>query len=63
MDFDVRGQLLIIYSAFVKYLKKKWEYNEAVHQFFIDLKKAYDSVQGGRPCVIFSWSLVSPCRL
>jgi len=23
-------------------LEKKWEYNEAVHQLFIDLKKAYD---------------------
>ena len=26
-------------------LKKKWEYNEAVHQFFIDFKKAYGSVR------------------
>jgi hypothetical protein len=26
-------------------LEKKWEYNEAVHQVFIDLKKAYDSVR------------------
>jgi len=25
-------------------LTKKWEYNEAVHQLFIDFKKAYDSV-------------------
>ena len=25
--------------------KKKWEYIEAVHQPFIDLKKAYDSVR------------------
>ena len=24
-------------------LEKKWEYNEEVHQFFIDFKKAYDS--------------------
>ena len=23
---------------------EKWEYNEAVHQLFIDFKKAYDSV-------------------
>ena len=45
MDFDATGQLLIIYSAFVKYLRKKWEYNEAVHQLFIDFKKAYDSVR------------------
>ena len=25
-------------------LDLKWEYNEAMHQFFIDFKKAYDSV-------------------
>ena len=49
VDFDATGQLLIIYSAFVKYLRKKWEYNEAVHQLFTDFKKAYDSVS-----IIFS---------
>jgi hypothetical protein len=26
-------------------LEKKWEYTEAVHQLFIDFKKAYDSVR------------------
>jgi hypothetical protein len=26
-------------------LEKKWEYNEALHQLFIDFKKAYDSVK------------------
>jgi len=26
-------------------LEKKWEYNEAVHQVFIDFKKTYDSVR------------------
>ena len=26
-------------------LKKIWEYNEAVHQLYIDFKKAYDSVR------------------
>jgi hypothetical protein len=26
-------------------LEKKWEYNEAVRQLFIDFKKAYDSVR------------------
>jgi len=26
-------------------LKKKWEYNEAVHQLFIECKKAHDSVR------------------
>jgi len=35
---------LIIYSAFAKYLREKWELNEEVYQLFIDWKKAYDSV-------------------
>jgi hypothetical protein len=26
-------------------LDKKWEYNETVHQLFIEFKKAYDSVR------------------
>jgi hypothetical protein len=26
-------------------LEKKWEYNDAVHQLFIDFKKAHDSVR------------------
>jgi len=45
VDSDAIGQLLIIYSVFVKYLRKKWEHNEAVHQLFIDFKTAYDSVR------------------
>ena len=40
---DATGRLLIIYSAFVKYLRKR-EYSEAVHQLFIDLNIVYDSV-------------------
>ena len=67
VDSDAIGQLLITYSVFVKYLRKKWEHNEAVHQLFIDFKKAYDSVKREalynilieRPCTIFSLSLVS----
>jgi len=39
VDFDATGQLLIIYSAFIKWLKTKWEYNEAVHRLFIDFKE------------------------
>ena len=27
------------------YSEKKWEYNEEVHQLFIDFEKAYDSVR------------------
>ena len=33
------------YSAFVKCLRKKWEYNEVVHQLSIDFKKADISVR------------------
>jgi hypothetical protein len=40
-------------------LEKKWEYNEAVHQLFIDSKKAYDSIRRGS-FIIFSLSLPSP---
>ena len=45
MDFDATGQLLIIYSTFIKYLRKKWKYSEVVHQSFIDFKKSFDSVR------------------
>jgi hypothetical protein len=45
VDFDASGQLLIMDSAFIKYWRKKWEYNEAVHQLFIDFKKVNDSVR------------------
>jgi len=41
VDFDATDQL---HCAFVKYWRKKWEYNEAVHQVFIEFKNAYDSI-------------------
>jgi hypothetical protein len=31
VDFDVADQLLIRFSVFVRYWRKKWEYNETVH--------------------------------
>jgi hypothetical protein len=45
VDFNITDQLLIRFSAFVRYWKKNWEYNETVHQLFTDFKKAYDSVR------------------
>jgi hypothetical protein len=45
VGFDVTDQLLIRYFAFVREWRKNWEYNETVHQLFIDFKKAYDSVR------------------
>jgi hypothetical protein len=41
----VTDQLLFRFSAFAKYWRKKWEYNETVHQLFVDFKKAHDSVR------------------
>jgi hypothetical protein len=38
-------QLLIRFSAFVRFWRKKLEYNETIHQIFTDFKKAYDSVR------------------
>jgi hypothetical protein len=34
-----------MFSAFLRYRTKKWEYNETVHKVSIDFKKAYDSVR------------------
>jgi hypothetical protein len=31
--------------------KKKWEYNETVHQLFTDFRKAYDSVRREALCI------------
>jgi hypothetical protein len=39
--FDISDQLLIRFSAFLRY----WRKNEIVHQLFIDFKKAYDSMR------------------
>jgi hypothetical protein len=47
VDFDVLHQLVIRYSVFVIYWRKKWEYKGTVRQLLIDFGKAYDSVS---PC-------------
>jgi hypothetical protein len=52
IDFDVRDQLLIRFSAFVRYWRKKWEYGETVHQLFIYFKKVCDTVRK-KYCRIF----------
>jgi hypothetical protein len=46
VDFYVglNVQQLITYSAYV-ILRTRGEYNETVHQLFIDLKEAYNSVR------------------
>jgi hypothetical protein len=52
VDFDVTGQILTILSAFVTRFRQKLEYSEAVHQLFVDFKKAYDSVRREVLCSI-----------
>ena len=44
MDFDTKVNFwsYILHSPNIE---KKWEYSAAMHQIFIDLKKAYDSVR------------------
>ena len=42
--FDVSGRL-VVYSACVQYLRKKWQDCETVSQIFLDFKKVYDSVR------------------
>jgi len=59
VDVDAIGQLLILYSAFVTYMRNKLEYNEAVHQLFIDSRKLKIQL-GGRSFIISSLSFVSP---
>jgi len=44
VDFDATDPLLIT-DHIRQILKKKWEYNETVHQLLIDFKKTYDSVR------------------
>jgi hypothetical protein len=47
VNFDVTHELLIIHSVFVKHLRKKLEYRDAVRLLFVDFKKAYASVTRG----------------
>ena len=58
VGFDATGQLLIIYSAFIKYLRKKWNTMKQCISY-LHCRNVYDSV-GGRSSIIFSLSLVSP---
>jgi len=45
VDFDATDQRLTTYFLHSSIPEKKLEYNKAVHQLFIDFKKAYDSVR------------------
>jgi hypothetical protein len=45
VGFDITDQVMIRFSTFIRYWRKKWESNETVHQLFIDFKNAYVSVR------------------
>jgi hypothetical protein len=44
VDFDLLDHLLIRYSAFIRYWKKR-EYNGTLRQSFVNFEKARDSVR------------------
>jgi len=58
VDFHV-GQLLIIYSAFSKYLRKSGNKAKQCLSYLYTSRKLMIQL-GGRSCIIFSLSLVSP---
>ena len=60
VDCDLTGQLLIIHSAFVKYLRKNGR--NTMKQCISCLYTSRNVIiqLGGRSCIIFSFSLVSP---
>jgi hypothetical protein len=43
VDFDATGQLLIIYSAFIKYLRRNGNTMKQCISYFTYFKKSYDS--------------------
>jgi hypothetical protein len=44
VHFDKTNELLVTFFHSSD-TEKEWEYNETVHQLFIDFKKAYNSVR------------------
>jgi hypothetical protein len=59
VDFDATYHLLIYILLLSNTREKKWEYSKAVHELFIYLKKAYDSVRKPVFYLIFSLGLFS----
>jgi len=59
VDFDVAGQLLIIYSAFVKYLRKNCNKMKQCISSLYTSRSLMVQLEG-RSCLIFSLRLVSP---
>ena len=62
LDFDETGQLLIMYSVFIKYLRKNENTTKQCISSFKTSRKIM-ILLGGRSCIIFSLSMVSPRNL
>jgi purine nucleoside phosphorylase len=45
VDIDITDQLPDQIFCIHQILENTWEYNETVHQLFIDFSKAYDTVR------------------
>jgi hypothetical protein len=58
VDFDATGQLLIIYSAFVKFLRKNGNKMKQCISYLYNLVKLMIQL-GERTYIIFSLSVVS----
>ena len=59
VDFNAKGELLIIYSAVIKYLKKMGIKRRSVSSAYMQTSRKVMIQLGGRSCIIFSLSLVS----
>jgi hypothetical protein len=59
VGFDVTGQLMIVYSAFVKYSRKN---DNTMRQCisYLEISRKRMIQLGGRSCIIFLLSLASP---
>jgi len=60
VDFDVKGQLLIIYSAFVTQVRRNGSTVEQCISCLYTSRKF--RIQLGRSCIILSLNLVSLCN-
>jgi hypothetical protein len=54
VDFDIIGELLIRYPAFVIYLREKWASNMEVHELLKESKNICDLVGRKFVCNILS---------
>ena len=61
VESDMSGKLLIVYSAFVKYIRKNGN-TMGQSIIYLSVSRKATTQLGGRSCIIFSLSLVSQCN-